>query len=58
MMIKIWVISYLFFISVPYGMLFILELLYKGTFLLVSAMIKAAMFALSFSMFTLFIEET
>ena len=55
MMIKIWVISYLFFISVPYGMLFILELLYKGTFLLISAMTKAALFAISFSMFTLFI---
>ena len=57
-MIKIWVITYLFFISVPYGMLFILQLLYQGTFALVAAMIKAGIFALSFSMFTLFIEET
>ena len=56
MMIKIWVITYLFFISVPYGLLFILQLLYKGTFELVSAMIKAALFALTFSMFTLFVE--
>lgn len=56
-MIKISVVAYLFAISVPYLLIFILEILYSGTFLLVSALIKTSIFAISFSMYTLFVEE-
>jgi hypothetical protein len=56
-MIKISVVTYLFAISVPYLLIFILEALYSGTFLLAAALIKTSIFAISFAMYTLFIEE-
>ena len=57
-MIKITVVTYLFSISVPFLLLFIFEELYKNSSFSVAAnLIEAAVYAISFSLFSLMIEE-
>jgi hypothetical protein len=57
LLIKISVVAYLFAISVPYGMLYIMEQLYSSQITLYTSLIEAIIFAISFSMYTLFVEE-